>query len=291
MSSAKDPTAQLSLLDLERLQQPKVSDAERIVAIAARVIAELDERPPISLEVVASYRDILDIEVGPLPHAGSLTPEGKRLVMRLNSSDSNRRRRFTGFHEVGHTFQPGFREGTLFRCASPALRRSGRDPEALADVAAAELLLPSDYFEPDTLEGDFDFASVLQLADLYEASVQATAYRFSHFWDEPSLVVALQLGLRKAERGDPEAVEKLRAVSSWPSSAGVWPYVPRNKSAIETGALKRAYDGELIRESAGLEELELDGPSNVELTARAFDYRRGGRLIRRVLAMFRRVET
>jgi hypothetical protein len=56
-------------------------------------------------EVVASSRDITEIKLATLPHSGSLTPAGKHLAMRLSASESPRRRRFTGFHEVGHTFQ------------------------------------------------------------------------------------------------------------------------------------------------------------------------------------------
>src|SRR5688500_6881443 len=102
--------AQLSLLDRARLADPSRTDAAHIEQIAADTIAELEERPPVDLAVVASYRGIRDIHIQPLPVAGSLTPEPDGLVMRLRADDAPRRRRFTGFHEVGHTFQPGYQE-------------------------------------------------------------------------------------------------------------------------------------------------------------------------------------
>ena len=127
-----------SLLEEARIALPGHSDLERVQAIAARVIADLGEEPPISLEVVASYRDITAVKVEPLPFAGSLTPEPTGLVMRLNATDSWGRRRFSGFHEVGHTFQPGYRQMTLFRCNPTPTRSGANQPERLADVAAAE---------------------------------------------------------------------------------------------------------------------------------------------------------
>ena len=281
---------QLSLLDLERRQQPRKSDTERIADIAARLIQELEERPPINLDLVASSRDIAEIDIVAMPQAGSLAPQTSGFVMRLRAGDSRRRQRFTGFHEIGHTFQPGYREQTLFRCAEPSMmHRAATDPEALADIAAAEMLLPRAFFRPSVLSSDFAIDSIIDLADAYEASVQATSYRFAAFWPEPTLVMVLEPGLRKEERDDPDAVAKLRVVSAWPYPHGAWPYVPPNKSADQNGALVRALNGEIIKERAGLEDLGLEGPGNLELAARAFTFHDGTKPCRRVVALFRRI--
>ncbi|MGA8746446.1 MAG: ImmA/IrrE family metallo-endopeptidase [Solirubrobacterales bacterium] len=288
MPGQQDP----SLLEAERRLSPCKSDGELIADIAARLIRDVDAKPPIPLELVASYRDIPDIKVVEMSQAGSLGPGSRSLEMRLRAADSPRRRRFTGFHEVGHTFQPGYREMRLFRCVTPsAARRATSDPESLADAAAAELLLPGAYFEPATLNSDFGIDSVLDLADIYEASREATAYRFGFFWPEPTLVVILEPGLRQEERSDPEAVVKLRVVSALPDPYGAWPFIPPNKSAAEDGALARAWNGELITEKAGLEEFGLESDGNIELTARLFRYQRDGEQRERVMALFRRVGT
>lgn len=280
----------LSLLEEERRRSPGKSDAALVADIAARLVAELGVEPPIPLEVVASYRDIADIQVVAMEQAGSLAPGPQNLKMRLRASDSPRRRRFTGFHEVGHTFQPGYRELTLFRCAAPSpVRRAGADRETLADVAASELLLPREYFRPATLESQFSIASMLELSDRFEASREASAYRFAHFWAEPTLVVILEPGLTRDEQDDPEAIAKLRVVSAWPNPHGAWPFIPKNKSAREGGALERALNGEMVTEKAGLEEFGLMSEGTVEVSARVFGYRRGGESRRRVIAMFRRV--
>src|SRR4051812_40487715 len=111
---------QLSLLEQARILEPGLDDRAQVERIAANTIAELGERPPIDLEVVASYRDIAEIRVEPLPCAGMLTPAAGRLVMSIRAGDSRRRRRFTGFHEVAHTFLPGYRDDVQRRCTSPS---------------------------------------------------------------------------------------------------------------------------------------------------------------------------
>src|SRR5205809_6120373 len=100
---------QLSLLEQARLEIPAASDAERVAILAQRVIAELDAKPPINLEMVASWQGVDKIDVAEIPFAGCLINDGGRILVQLRRGDSRRRRRFTGFHEIGHTFCPGFR--------------------------------------------------------------------------------------------------------------------------------------------------------------------------------------
>lgn len=279
---------QLSLLDEHRLRYPSCTDAEHVERIAAETIEVLGEEPPVDLGVVASFRDIGDIRVVPMASAGSLTPEPAGLVMRLRADDGLRRRRFTGFHEVGHTFQPGYKLVAQERCGYPAFaRRPADDPEALADIAAAELLLPRAYFIADVRTSSFGVDGLVTLADGYEASIQATGYRYVRFWAEDVLMVLLEPGLRKEERGCPDATEKLRVRSAAWSGDG-WPWVPRNKSTGTDGPLARALAGEMVHEPATLAELGLDDDRPLQLSARLMPYVDGDGLLRpRVVALYR----
>jgi IrrE N-terminal-like domain len=289
LKSQSGTMKQLSLLEQQRLRRPNCTDVEHIESIAADTIRELEERAPVDLGVVASYHGIRDIEVVPLPVSGALIPEGGVVRMLLNSADSDRRRRFTGFHEVGHAFQPGFQKRRNYRCHTSTRPRESADPEALSDAASAALLLPADEFSSDAKAAEFGISTVVRLADHYQASVQATAYRFQRFWQEPTLLVVLEEGVRKAERDDPDATPKLRVTSAYPR--GAWPYIPMNKSAAAVGPLTRAYQGELISERAGLDDISHgEAPDGLEVSARAFEYRtRDGRMRRRVLALYRQV--
>lgn len=279
---------QLSLLDEHRLRFPSCTDAEHVERIAAETIAFLGEEPPVRLDVVASFRDIADIRLVPMRSSGSLTPEPDGLVMRLRAEDGAQRRRFTGFHEIGHTFQPGYRLVAHERCGYPSdARRAGSDPEALADVAAAELLLPRAFFIADARASTFGVDALSELADSYDASIHATAYRFVRFWPEDTLLVLLEPGLRKEEKGRDDATEKLRVRSaSWTGEG--WPWVPRNKSAATDGPLARALAGELVKERTTLADLGLGDDRRLEVSARLMPYLDGdGRLRQRVFALYR----
>ena len=264
-------------------------DAVLVEEIAADTIRELQLEPPIDVRVVASYRDIRHVRVEPMPVAGSLTPEPEGLVMRLARRDSPRRRRFTACHEIGHTFLPGYYETTSLRCPSPSGRpRGGNDPEALSDVAAAALLLPQQHFEVALPGDDFGWAGIDRLADHFEASLQATAYRYARFWPEDVLLLVLQPGLRKSERGVAGARAKLRVQSRY--ATGQWPYIPINKSANAGGPLDRALQGELVDEFASLEDMGIDADRPMAVSARRFDYADAkGRPRPRVMAVYRRI--
>lgn len=278
---------QLSLLEYARLLAPGLNDREHIEAIAAGTIRELDEKPPIDLDVVASYRGVSEVRVRPLPVAGMLLPSDGRLVIAVREDDTPRRRRFTGFHEVGHTFQPGYRESIQFRCAHPSATPRGElDPEALSDAAAAEMLLPADFFVKDLRASDFGVRTVMQLADAYEASIQATAYRTVRFWPESVLMVILEPGLRKAEREDPLAIPRLRVRSAYGS--GRWPYIPPNKSAADNGHLVRVLSGEKVDGPATLTELGIASDEVLHLSARKLEYSSPQGKQQRVLALYRR---
>jgi hypothetical protein len=278
---------QLSLLDEHRLRFPSCTDAEHVERIAAETIDFLGEEPPVRLDVVASFRDVADIRLVPMRSAGSLTPEPGGLVMRLRAGDGARRLRLTGFHEIGHTFQPGYRLVPHERCGYPSARRATNDPEALADVAAAELLLPRAFFISDARAGSFGVDALSELADGYDASLHATAYRFVRFWPEDTLLVLLEPGLRKEEQGRHDATEKLRVRSvSW--SGDQWPWVPRNKSAAADGPLVRALAGEVVHERTTLADLGVDDDRPLELSAQLMPYLNGeGQLRQRVFALYR----
>ena len=279
---------QLSLLESARARQPGLSDARHVQKIAERILADLGEKPPVDLNVVASYLGVSKIERVPLEMSGLITPADGQMVMLLNEDDSPRRQRFTGFHEVGHIFQPGYRLVTSYRCApfvSPTRPRV-LDVEALSDIAAAALMFPDVYFSADARETPFSIMAITDLANNYDASVHATVCNFQRYWPEPTMTVILEPGLKKAERRDPSAQPRLRVVSAFPSGHG-WPYIPPNKSASDDGLLVRALNGEVIDAKTDLAELEIGFDRRLELTARSFPYRAGNEMRERVIAIYR----
>jgi hypothetical protein len=277
---------QLSLLERSRASHSMLSDTEHVALIAASVVRELGQYPPISLAVIASYRAIAEIRVEPMSWAGTLTRESTGFVMRLRAGDSRRRRRFSGFHEVGHTFLPGYADVTQYRCQPETHQRRTVDNETLCDTAASEFLLPRQFVAADLVASDFGLDTVNALADKYDASVQACAHRFVQLWPEPALLVLLEPQLKPTESSDPGAEKKLRVV--WAHGEGGWSYVPRYKSAAGDGVLNRALEGEIVDEQTTLAELACDD-ENVDVSTRVFHYRdQDGELRPQVLALYRR---
>ncbi len=273
---------QLSLLEQARLEIPAASDAERVAILARRVIAELDARPPIDLEMVASWQGVDRIDVADIPWAGCLINDGGHILMQLRRGDSRRRRRFTGFHEIGHTFCPGFRLEPQFRCNPPTPTTSPL--EVLCDVAAGELLYPSRLVERDLAAANFGIDTVVALADDYDGSLESAAHRLVSLWPEDALMIVLEPGIRREEAGT-EAEPKLRVRSV--HAKGDWPFIPRNKSVEPDHPLGRALLGELVDEHGHLEGLCSSGP-DVDVSARLIPYSRDGETVDRVLALYRR---
>ncbi|HLX32600.1 MAG TPA: ImmA/IrrE family metallo-endopeptidase [Gaiellaceae bacterium] len=275
---------QLSLLEQARIEAPECTDKEHVALLAARLIEDLAATPPIDLELIASWQGVAKIQVEDIPWAGCLISDGAQVIMKLRSGDTRRRRRFTGFHEVGHTFCPGFLLEPQYRC-TPSVVLSRPNIEGLCDVAASELLFPRRLVEADLAVADFGLDTVEEIAERYDGSFEAAAHRFVHLWPEDTLLLVLEPGFRKSERDDPEAVAKLRVRSA--HASGIWPFIPRNKSVSEESALSRALLGELIDEPSTLDDLCI-AVDRVDVSARLMPYRRDGEIVDRVLALYRR---
>lgn len=278
---------QLSLLEQSRRDDPSCDDRTHVARLAERVIDELQAEPPIDLGMVASYQGVAAVRSCPLPNAGCLItePDSGRVEIRLRAGDGRRRQRFTGFHEVTHTFMPGYRLTVQWRCEPGPRGLAKRELEQLCDVGASELLFPRRPFAADLRRAPFGMGTVFDLADAYDASVQATAHRVVGLWAEDVLLVVAEVATkpRDAEGAEPRLRIKYSA------SRGRWPYILRHKSIEEGEPLTRALAGELVDEPALLRGFcaeELDG---VEVSARPCPYTddRGERHDR-VLALYRR---
>lgn len=260
-------------LELARLASPGTPDAQLVVQLAQRTLAELATEPPISHEIVASMRDVIRIDEEDIPWPGCLTYTVDGLVITLRRSDSRGRKPFTAFHEILHTFLPGFAMHTQFRCEPAGTQPTeaqprDRDIETLCDVGAAELLFPRGPFSADLADAPATFELVEQLATRYDASVEATARRVVSLHPRPALLLVLA-STRKPS--DPHAPPAPRVRSA--QSSGSWPYVPRYKSVPRHGLLSQALQGEKIDEIASsLGDLTTPPITDVRISARPYPY-------------------
>ncbi len=263
--------SQLSDLEVARLDSPGTPDAQLVVHLAQRTLNELAMEPPISHEIVASMRDIINIEEEAIPWAGCLVPSPDGLVMTLRLGDSRGKKRFTAFHEVKHTFLPGFSYRTQYRCdpATPPEVTQVRDHglEALCDIGAAELLFPRSAFRADLAGNARTLQLVEALADRYDASLEATARRVVSLHPEPTMLIALEPACKPT---DPHAEPALRV--QWAQSTGRWPFVPKHKSVPDDSPLGRALEGELVDETTSLGILTSTATGRARVSAGLYPY-------------------
>jgi hypothetical protein len=275
-----------SLLARRRISTPGVADLDHVVALAAETIDELDLNPPINLEIVASYFGVSRVILDDIPWAGCLIVNDDVVEIRLRQSDGPARRRFSGFHEVTHTFMPGYRLVTQYRC-DPQPSRSTRDEvEVLCDAGASELLLPKRWFVRDLVAGDFGIELLEELADSYDASMEATAHRIVDYW--PEEVAFFSLELRNKPRDLPGAAPALRV--NMMRGRGLFPWVPAHKS-VNLGSLATLVDGEIISERLPNVELLGQDLGPCHLVAKHYPFvDQEGETRHRVLALVRRTE-
>src|SRR5689334_1801264 len=78
LPSLLNMTRLLSDLERARLESPGEPDANQVVRLARRALAELDMEPPISHVLMASMRGVSRVEEADTPWAGCLVRENGR---------------------------------------------------------------------------------------------------------------------------------------------------------------------------------------------------------------------
>jgi hypothetical protein len=133
--------------------------------------------PPVDLMWLAQHRGIaIEFEakdaMGDLMGSVRPTPTGGAR-MRINAS-TPARHRFTIAHEIAHTvLSPSMGGNRTGLAESPAYRQT----ERLCDRMAAEMLMPTDWFNASTDNRPFSLDEVGRLAQYFDTSVQTAAVR------------------------------------------------------------------------------------------------------------------
>ncbi|UUY01583.1 ImmA/IrrE family metallo-endopeptidase [Svornostia abyssi] len=253
-------TRQLSLFEQYRFGDPTLTDEQVVEAIARQILEDADAKPPVDVEVLASACGINEIEQRQAGPAGMLFRRGGVLVASIHAGDGLERGRFTVLHEGGHTFLEDFLRTIQYRCAGQRTRE-----EYLCDVAAAEMLLPREFFVPDLKQAGVGLQGVEDLAQHYVASHQSTALRVVALTEGTVALLVFKVAHKPSERGRENNCEP-RLRLQWSSTTGSWPFVRRHKSADTGSAVERAWQGEWVSETALVDEFfgESLGPMNVD---------------------------
>ena len=239
-------------LEQARRESPGVPDADLVVTLARRAVADLGMPPPVSHVLMASMRGVSRVEEADLPWAGCLMAEDGELVIRLRASDVPGRKRFTAFHEIVHTFMPGFAMVPQYRC-DPHFPDDDRGPsskpavEELCDLGAAEMLLPRREFLADMAGSAPTIGLASRLATRYEASLEAAARRVVDLHHRPAMLIVLEVAPKpSAPREEPRLRVQLV------HAKGSWPFIPRHKSVPEGSPLARPLAGEPVNQACAL---------------------------------------
>ncbi|MDT4995297.1 MAG: hypothetical protein QOH97_5189 [Actinoplanes sp.] len=280
------------------LRQHGGDDPEAVIRrLCEELLDEAGADIPVDMRMLASFRDVAEIEVVSQKEAGCIFFDGSRLIMRIRAEDRKERRRFTIGHEINHTFFPGFREQRRSR-ADPTIGQYDRSDteEYLCDVGAAELLLPRQAVL-ERLPAEIDLDVVIDTAETFHAAVEATALRVAALSATPTAVVILEPGWRKAEEKEmrqrglytgllghepPPIPKKLRV--RWAVSRYGMPTIPTRKSVADDTPLANILETHAT-DYQGFTGLVED---KVIVSARHMPYRRDGKLVQRVIAMLRK---
>jgi len=264
--------------------------AQTITRLCSDLIDVAGAAVPVNLEVLASFRNaritVLDQE-----QAETILWDGRHFVIRVRRADTDGRQRFSCAHGIIHTFF--IEAGSGLPTAGAARGWWSRQEEDLCDQGAAELLLPRPAFV-DACPSRPDMADVLKLAEVFQASAEATALRVVALSAVPAAMIVLEPGLKPAELTRIARCESQRTLPGFPQEEPIaprlrvqkslghqLPFIPRHKSIDDSTAL-----ADVLADGAAdyVGETGLV-PGRFRVSARLLPIRRDGVLVDRVVAL------
>lgn len=185
-----------------------------------------------------------------------------RAIISVDSRSYDRRQRFSLAHEIGHW---EWHRGQQLMCSKKDIRGSGRlrsglSREAAANRFASELLMPK-YMMKDVLRDfkRFTMKTVQEMADAFNVSKTAMAYRLVEIDFQPSLLVAY------GKQGRKWFVRSKSVSEKW---------FPRDMLDSESGAYGILFNGDPDDRSMSTFDadtwFDADGSDGVELGEQSF---------------------
>jgi Zn-dependent peptidase ImmA (M78 family) len=268
---------------------------ELVVRLCEELLEDAGISVPIDVRMLASFRGIAAIDAVDQAEAGCIFFDGERLMVHIRSTDSAERQRFTICHETIHTLFPEFREERRAR-TDTTVGSYGRNQleEYLCDLGAAELLLPRKPFLA-ALPAQPQIEDVIELAEAFDASLEATAIRMVNLAASPMAVVVLQPAWKPAEQRD------IARRPIQPTLAGLegevpprklrvrWAYGPRISTIPKHKSVDDASPLANVLQTGGAEYLGRTGLTGgtLQVSARHMPYYQEGELVDRVLVLLR----
>ncbi len=273
--------------------EPDPSSA--IASLAAGLIDEADlDGPPFQPHVLASFRGVRGIRRKPISCAARLVPEDNALIIEVNQDHSEGKQNFSILHEVSHTLLPGF-SGQFIEDVVTGEYPDSSEEELLCDVGASALVLDARWLCPKAFAAGPSLQTLIDMSRLFDASLQATAWKLADLDLWSCAFVFWEPGLRKVERisehqdlmpgfedyGSPKP--KFRVARAYLSQS--FPYfVPRNKSVDSMSLVAQC--SEAKSSTFGVEVFDLGRELGELYSENAFvPYKSGGVIRPRVVSL------
>ena len=138
-------------------------------------------RPPFSPFLMGSLQGVVKVRFRPIGFDACLIPVDRGFEVHICSNHPESRQNFSMAHEVGHLFfmESTGEPGTARRDKRIGYHTIDDEEEYLCDIAASELIFPGPFFDDDVDKVGPSLRGVLELANLYRASLQATALKYA----------------------------------------------------------------------------------------------------------------
>ena len=261
-----------------------------ITQLCSDLIDDAGSTIPVNLDVLASFRNARVLVVDQ-DQPETIMWDGRHFIIRVRREDTDGRQRFSRAHGIVHTFflQAGSdtSKGTLL------LDGRSDQEEDLCDQGAAELLLPRAAFT-DACPACPGMDDILELADRFDASAEATALRVVSLSTVPAAMVVLEPQLKPVE------LKQLRRRQPQPTLPGLpaedqitprlrvqkrlvhkLPFIPKHKSIGDSTPLSDVLTDDRV-DYVGETGLIA---GRFRVSARRLPIRRDGVLVDRVVAL------
>ncbi len=156
--------------------------------------------PPFNPRITASFAGVTDVVEADMTEAAELIPFPKMLI-RLNSSDPQGRKNFSCAHEVAHLLVPSYWEHPVRKIdVHTGTFADDREEEMLCDVGAQEILMPTEPFCKRAARYGVGIGSVKQLAEDFQASLEATCIKISGTGVYGCTALVPELGIKPSQK-------------------------------------------------------------------------------------------
>lgn len=155
--------------------------------------------PPFDPEMLASMRNVIDVQRVPMTGAARLFPDGRYLRIEVNQDHSPGKQNFSIDHESSHTLIPTYAAAPINDVETGTFHENSEE-ELLCDIGAAALLLDPRWLAGFAYEASPSIAFLQGMATTFTASLEATARQLAAVCPWPAAFVFWEEGLRKSEQ-------------------------------------------------------------------------------------------